>query len=239
MSWIPFELASTRKGGKHGLEEGLEIHRLVLELGLAGLELGEIEQSIDEAQQAVAGAVHGLEIGADRGRDVGHLQRVLEREQHQRKRGPQLVVDVVEELRLEPVELVGAIEGHLELSLGLGELAGPERDPLLQIPGLMARMVLKARLLLGGDGQVRDQPLQRRPGRGTRSRCGSPTISPRSPSSGRLQKLEAVRVGWVERKRVRIAAAFGFCSSSAPTTSGRSKFEIAATSSVLSGRSVK
>ena len=52
-SWraVPIDLVDQRR----------ELHRLRIELELAGLDLGEVEHLVDEAEQVVAGAVHALQ----------------------------------------------------------------------------------------------------------------------------------------------------------------------------------
>ena len=61
-SSIPFSSASGRRAGHDLLQDLAAVHGLELELDVAGLDLGQIEQVVDDRQQVLAVRLHGLEL---------------------------------------------------------------------------------------------------------------------------------------------------------------------------------
>src|ERR1044071_4041303 len=81
----------------------------------------EVEQRVDEPQQAGRVAVHGAKaIAAERFSGLG--QRVLERAEHERERRSKFVTDVAEKRRLGGVELTQLRVGIAKLAVCGGEL---------------------------------------------------------------------------------------------------------------------
>ena len=86
---------------------GGEIGRLVARLDAPGLDAREVEQRVDELEQAQAVAVGERQrpTTVGRQRPIGVCEQVLERAEHQRERRAELVADVREERRLGAVDL--------------------------------------------------------------------------------------------------------------------------------------
>jgi hypothetical protein len=59
---IAVALGERRHGAQHVLDHRAELEVLQMELHLAGLDLGEIENVVDERQQVAARRLHLLEI---------------------------------------------------------------------------------------------------------------------------------------------------------------------------------
>ena len=99
-----------------------------LQAQLALLHLGEVEQVADHLEELQPAAEHRLEGGLLGRAQLPHLalEDQLQRRQHHRQRGLELVGDVGEELRLEAVELLELLVGPLQRELGLlqAHLAG-------------------------------------------------------------------------------------------------------------------
>ncbi len=110
----------------HGV--GGEVRRLVGGLRAAGLDPREVEERVDQSQQAKRIAVDHLELVAHAGRDLSPfpVPQVLQRPEHERERSAKLVADVAEERGLRPVERrqrLGALP-LLLVRFGVAEAAG-------------------------------------------------------------------------------------------------------------------
>ena len=91
-------------------------------LRAAGLDAREVEQRVDQLQQPQPVAVDELQLAASpAGRPVGAgRSAVLDRPEHQRQRGAELVADVAEEGGLGPVQLGQRLGAPALLLVGAG-----------------------------------------------------------------------------------------------------------------------
>ena len=101
--------------------------RLAVQLHLAALDLGGVEDLGEQAQQVEAGGVHRGEHDALAGRDLAFeaAQEQLGEAEDRVERRAQIVAHVGEELRLQAARFVGALDGEERLD-------GEARDALEQ-----------------------------------------------------------------------------------------------------------
>ena len=135
-------LLDERPGGDGGLvDDGPDLECLEIQPHLAGLDLGEVEDVVDEPEQVLAGGLDLLEVGDDvgmaRGRRVLREHLAVAEDRVQRR--AQLVAHVGEERALRLAGLLGGLVG-LE-----GRLQGALDDGVL----LLDPLVLGGELLLG------------------------------------------------------------------------------------------
>ena len=108
------------KGGQLGREGG-QVGRLVGRLDAAGLDAREVEQRVDQLEQAEAVAVNGGQrlavVGPGAVRPPKHF---FQRPQQQGQRRAELVADVAEKGRLGPVQLGQRLRAAPRLFVGLG-----------------------------------------------------------------------------------------------------------------------
>jgi hypothetical protein len=105
--------------------QGGQVGRLIRRLGAARLDAGEVQEGVDELEQAESVAVGRLQRRAMFGcqRLMGVGQGVLDRAEQEGQGGPELVADVRKEGGLGPVEFgarVGALSFFL-ISTGVGD----------------------------------------------------------------------------------------------------------------------
>ncbi|MDT4836801.1 hypothetical protein FQZ97_705150 [compost metagenome] len=81
------------------VDQGVEVELHVVQLDLAGLQLGDVEDLVDQGEQFVAGAVDGLHVVALLGRQRG-AEEQFGHAQHAVHRGADLVADLGEEFTL-------------------------------------------------------------------------------------------------------------------------------------------
>ncbi len=86
-----------RKLLRQVLGERREIHRFEGGRDAAGFDACEVEQRIDQLEQAQRIAMRDVELRADRRGQLAGGERVFQRSQHQRQRRAELVADVREE----------------------------------------------------------------------------------------------------------------------------------------------
>ena len=100
MTSTPLDWGAVRHQFRHVLHQFAQVEIRLLQLQLAGLDLGEIEDVVDDLQQGIAGA-------ADRVRKATlavselRLQQQLRHAQHAVHRGPDLMAHVGQELGLQ------------------------------------------------------------------------------------------------------------------------------------------
>ena len=100
-------LGQLARGADHLVDQRRQHHRFRIELELAGLDLGEIEHLIDQAEQMGAGAMHAAErllrlLGAEP--RVALVTIISVKPDDGVERRAQLVAHAGEELRLVPAE---------------------------------------------------------------------------------------------------------------------------------------
>jgi hypothetical protein len=101
--------------------ESSHIDGLVGGLHATGFEAGKIQQRIDQPQQPQAVAVdHRHLVLVGRGQLFGMPQHLLQRPQHQGKRGPKLVADIAEKSGFCSVQLGESFGTLAFLLIGLG-----------------------------------------------------------------------------------------------------------------------
>ncbi len=108
-----------------------EVEHLGFEPHLALLEFRQVEEVVDELQQLVAVALHGLHGVPEGRRNTPHfsVEDGFQRGQHEGQGRAQLVIDIGEELRLELVQALELLVGFLEL---VGHLL--ELQPAAELP---------------------------------------------------------------------------------------------------------
>ena len=122
-----------------------------------GLQLGEVEQGPDQAQQPAGVAFGQLQVGRQVRREFpGPLQRLLQRRQQQRQRGAELVADVGEELRLDPVQLGQPLQ-PLPLPRGGVRLGYPRPDRVARQRQELAVAVVQRRPRGGAEDEHADE----------------------------------------------------------------------------------
>ena len=101
----------------------------------ARLQLRQVQERVHQLEQAPGVAVHPLHLLADLVRQGARTpgEQVLRGAQHQRQRRAELVADVGEELRLEPVQLAQLLVRHAQLLVGLLDLLGAPEDFALHL----------------------------------------------------------------------------------------------------------
>ncbi len=107
-----------RKRLRDGLDRFVQIERARFELELAGLDFGEVENIVDDAEQGVAGELERLHIFPLLVREVG-IETELAHSDDAVQRCPNLVAHVREELALRAVRAFGRRASGLEDLLGL------------------------------------------------------------------------------------------------------------------------
>ena len=124
--------------------EGREVGRPTVEVEAAGLQLGEVEELVDEVEQTARVPLHDRELVAEPRIEVAVApgERVLDRPEQERQRRPELVADVGEEPRLEPVHLLQPLRLRLDLGVARLELGRPLLDAPLEARGVGAEVGL-------------------------------------------------------------------------------------------------
>ena len=133
----------------HLVDELGQIEAHVLELDAAGLDLGEVEDLVDDRQQAVAGPLHTAGIVALLVVEVG-VEEQLGQADHCVHRGSDLVTHRRQELRLHRVRLVGRVASRSQVGgrdIAIGDVVNGHDQPV-------QRRVL---------GEVADRALHRAP----------------------------------------------------------------------------
>ncbi len=101
----------------HGLIEGVaQAEGDMLQLQLARLQLGEVEDVVDDAKQVARRLLDGLHVVGLARREAG-LEQLAGKTDDAVERSAQLVRHVGEELRLDPCRLLRPLLGHVELDV--------------------------------------------------------------------------------------------------------------------------
>ena len=147
----------------HGLDEAAQLEGVVLELELVGLDLGEVEDVVDEGEQRVAGAAQGLDevalVAAEGGveQQAGHADDGVHRR-------ADLVAHVGQEGALGPVGGLGGLLGLGQRGLvshALGDVGDAGAHVVVAGGGHADQADLAGDVLAGG---VAVHPLEHRGG---------------------------------------------------------------------------
>ncbi len=118
------------------LQEGDEIARPRAEFHFAGFQAREIEQLVDEPQNAAGVAVHQAIFFFVAFR-AGRGDSVLERPENQRQRRAEFVGNIGKKARFHAVELLQSVRLLFDLGLLLHDLSGAIGHDALQFPGFL------------------------------------------------------------------------------------------------------
>jgi hypothetical protein len=149
----PLVVRPERQRAQRALEALAEPERRRVQQHHTRLDLGEVEDVVDDRQQRV-GRRRGdrQELPLLR-RELG-VQRELEHAEHTVHRRPDLVAHVGQELALGSIGRLGLILGAEQILLRLGELSRPRDDAVLEVP------IHPGQLLLAG-GEVVHHDVER------------------------------------------------------------------------------
>ena len=129
-------------GGEHGqsvIDQVAQVEREVFQNQLAGLDLGEVQDLVDDRQQVVGGFLDGRQVFLLAAAHLGALQQTAEAEDAI-QRGAQLVAHVGEEFGLDAAGFLGGFACQVQFDVldldgfqGLAQVLGRLVDILLQL----------------------------------------------------------------------------------------------------------